>query len=95
MIPVLIAALGLVLGWFGHRTRPIVDELSRGWRELTASGIGILLIYPVFLAGYWYAHQQERDWFIRGNVVFWGAVLPVGVAVTLGWLYDTATERRK
>jgi len=93
MTPILIVIIGLALGWGGHRTRPLVDRLSRGWRELTASGIGILLIWPVYVAAYWYAHPEERDWFVRANVIFWGAVLPVGAAVTLGWLYDTAQEK--
>jgi hypothetical protein len=79
--------LAIIGGFLSHKLQRYIDRIEeRGWNRLASYTVGVLLVFPFVLV----FHEQldDLDSEKRLTVSYFGAYLPFGIGVALGWFVD-------
>lgn len=79
--------LAIIGGFLSHKLQRYIDLIEeRGWNRLASYTVGVLLVFPfVFL---FHRELQDLDDEKRLGASYFGAYLPFGIGVALGWFVD-------
>jgi len=79
--------VSFLLGFLGHKFRPITDTFPPRWSSLSNHVIGVILVF-MGMPLTWRYYSDADDGWKRLSATFWTSALFVGIGNAIAWLMD-------